>query len=118
MAEKACIRCGATYTTTGGRTYWCEPCKTERFWDSVGIRSEDECWPWVGSTKAHGYGMFYRGHEEWLAHVFAYVQTYGRLEPGECVLHACDTPPCCNPSHLFKGTRGFAPKVGVGHYKR
>jgi len=26
-------------------------------------------------------------------------------DPGNlCVLHRCDTPPCCNPEHLFLGT--------------
>lgn len=27
------------------------------------------------------------------------------LAAGECVLHSCDNPPCCEPSHLFGGSK-------------
>ncbi len=106
MAGKECERCGTGFTAGRGRVRWCEPCRTERFWDSVEIGGPDDCWPWTGAIKAHGYGKFYRGYEEWLTHRFAYhSQTGEELDPKDCVLHTCDNPPCCNPAHLFTGTR-------------
>lgn len=35
----------------------------------------------------------------------AWTLTHG--DPGDWfVLHRCDNPPCCNPAHLFLGTKG------------
>lgn len=78
----------------------------ERFWEKVDIGGHDECWPWTGSTNGkRGYGTFRTGDKRDYAHRFALeLHTGVRLLPGEESLHRCDNPPCCNPSHLFKGT--------------
>jgi hypothetical protein len=39
-----------------------------------------------------------------MAHRMAWFAEYGRW-PEPCALHRCDNPPCCNPAHLFEGTR-------------
>jgi len=42
--------------------------------------------------------------------------THGSRIVGICILHSCDNPPCCNPAHLFKGTRAVnnADKIAKG----
>jgi hypothetical protein len=76
----------------------------ERFWSYVDIKSENECWEWK-ARKHKGYGYF-RFNSKWQsAHRVAYVLTYGEIPEGFYILHHCDNHPCCNPSHLFKGTQ-------------
>lgn len=80
-----------------------------RFWSFVGVRGEDECWPWLRSCYDSGYGQFdftlMNGRKYKVkASRFAWIVMYGRTG-GLYVLHHCDNPPCCNPYHLFLGTK-------------
>lgn len=76
-----------------------------RFWGKV-QKTDDlfSCWEWVGTRSKRGYGyVATRGHSK-LAHRVAFTLTYGAFDPTLNVLHRCDNPSCCRPSHLFLGT--------------
>ena len=81
-----------------------------RFWTKVDCRNADECWLWKAATNGQGYGAFSIGSRilhtkrAVLAHRQAWELTYGPIPDGLCVLHHCDTPRCCNPSHLWLGS--------------
>ena len=78
---------------------------TERFWEKVDIRGEDECWPWTACTN-HAYGWFRLSGSSTNAHRVAYELSTGQEIPiGQVVRHKCDNPPCCNPGHIILGTQ-------------
>ncbi len=76
-----------------------------RFWGKVARGDGDECWPWTASRNRDGYGNFRLGKTMVLAHRHAYSICKGPIGDGLHVCHACDRPECCNPAHLFLGSR-------------
>lgn len=63
------------------------------------------CWLWTGSTENFGYGRLNCRGTVITAHRLSYLTFRGPIPPGLCVCHHCDTPACCNPDHLFLGTK-------------
>lgn len=79
----------------------------ERFWSKVDRRDRDECWPWTACVrrKDEGYGAFgFHGRHQPASRV-AWILTFGEIDGKLEVCHHCDNPTCCNPNHLFLGTR-------------
>lgn len=75
------------------------------FWTRVVKGTESQCWPWKKALFHGGHGaVIFEGRQD-RAHRVAWILVRGPIPPGMCVLHKCDNPPCCNPSHLFLGTR-------------
>jgi len=68
----------------------------------------DACWPFTGAKDPAGYGRYHVGRSRsssMLSHRVAFGLAYGYLP--EAVCHQCDNPECCNPAHLFGGTRAI-----------
>lgn len=82
-----------------------------RLWAKVDIRSAQDCWIWKGSVGRNGYGQFswarrFGRMRPCAAHRTAYELAHDcELATKEYVCHSCDTPLCCNPSHLSVGSQ-------------
>jgi predicted XRE-type DNA-binding protein len=62
------------------------------------------CWLWTGSLNKAGYGEFSIGGSKPAAYRLSYYLYKGKIPPKMNVCHACDTPSCVNPDHLWLGT--------------
>lgn len=80
------------------------PTVESKFLDRV-IRVRSGCWEWQGFRNPRGYGKItiYRIGTI-AAHRLSFNLFCGPIPCGMFVLHRCDNPPCCNPTHLFLGT--------------
>lgn len=62
------------------------------------------CWLWLGSSSRWGYGQLRVAGKTRQAHRLSYEAFRWAIPAGAFVCHACDTPACVNPAHLFLGT--------------
>lgn len=90
----------------------------ERFLSKVTQKDAGDCWPWTGRGTAQGYGFFDYGGGTFISTRVAWMIFFGQ-DPGSLnVLHSCDNPPCCNPSHLWLGTHSENTKDMVAKGRR
>lgn len=73
--------------------------------------AERGCLLWLGAVNTYGYGEVRFGEKRVGAHRLAFAfglrgERHGAMPPPEVVIrHRCDTPRCCNPSHLQAGSQ-------------
>lgn len=78
----------------------------ENFWAHIAIRGPEECWEWIGYRARGKYGVVTIKKRTWNAHRIAWeLQNTQKIPTGMDACHSCDNPPCCNPSHIWIGTR-------------
>ena len=85
-----------------------------RFWSKVAIQGIDDCWEWLISKDAYGYGQFSIKHKMYKAHRIIFREYYGDSldisdptspkQPMTVMHDICDNPGCVNPAHLRLGT--------------
>ena len=77
----------------------------ERLIDKLDMSGD--CWEFQGCRTDFGHGQISadRKNIRLRAHRVAWEIWKGPIPEGLCVLHKCDNPPCCNPEHLFLGTK-------------
>jgi len=72
------------------------------------VKSENlfDCWEWQGHiVRASGYGRVWYKRSRHYAHRLVYSIYSGlTLRPTDVVMHLCNNPRCCNPSHLKLGS--------------
>lgn len=134
QGSTVCGTCGTPFKTSDPRRKFCSPpCAyaylkrdmADRFWEKVDRSGgADSCWPWRAKRDKHGYGKFGTvGKHQTHASRVAWELTHGPLPHELHVCHACDNPPCCNPAHLFVGSRrdnmaDAVQKGRIGHGER
>ncbi len=67
------------------------------------IVRDSSCWDWTGWCHPQGYGNFKINGKTYRVHRLVYELCVARVPNGKLILHSCDNPPCCNPTHLFLG---------------
>ena len=116
--DRTCKGCKRTFlvASAGRKQAWCSSsCSNKRalkdwkkrFWSKVAIGITAKCWPWTAGRDRHGYGRFALpgGATTVRAPRFAWILSRRKKVPAaKIIMHKCDNPPCCNPSHLRLGT--------------
>ncbi|KKN74764.1 hypothetical protein LCGC14_0388060 [marine sediment metagenome] len=83
----------------------------ERFWAKV-TYTEDGCWIW--GKPSNGYGVFWNGSRQQVAHRFLFESVNGAVPFGFELDHLCRVKRCVNPNHLEVVTRSQNTARGIG----
>ena len=94
-------------------------------WSKVNQKGPDECWLWNGYKNEQGYGRTWINDKGYYAHRVIFNLAFPNVieisapkdtDKTGFLLHKCDNPSCCNPSHLFIGSHwdNMADKVKKG----
>ena len=75
------------------------PNTAERFWASVKVGNDEECWNFTKKWGRDRPQFFLMGHYV-APHRVAYVLEHGGIPAGYKIVPSCGNESCCNPDHL------------------
>jgi len=89
----------------------------DRFMQKFSVDSNG-CWVWTEGRYSSGYGEFWNGERNMVAHQFAYELFVGPIPDGLEPDHTCRQRACVNPEHLDPVTRRENIARGESHIAR
>ena len=88
------------------------------FWSKVEVRSDTECWPWLGARGRDGRGQVRIDTVCYTASRVALSLSVKQDLVDLVAKHSCDNPPCCNPRHLSAATQSSNIRESGGKGRR
>ena len=76
----------------------------ERLREEIRVPALGPCWICTLANDKDGYCRFRRQGKSLMVHRAVWELVNGPIPDGKCVCHSCDSPPCCNPDHLWLGS--------------
>lgn len=67
--------------------------------------NDSGCWLYVLGKDSFGYGQVYVHGVRWKLHRWMFSYHKEEIPRELFVCHTCDIPACCNPEHLWLGTK-------------